>query len=190
MQPHPIRVIALCSLILGTFFLAKSISFKTPKYVLHELLDFKVNKSRFFRRYVNQKLEAIIGFLFMFLGFALMIFLEVEALRELEMETAAEHTALTDWWAVIGITIGAMLAITVALNRVTRFFSGRIFVELVRFMVSNHDFPLERDQGLVLELGRIMRVKRDDDDTVESYGDKVREKMKLPVDDRSGRLPY
>jgi len=56
MHPNPIRVIALCCCILGAFFIAKSISIKTPKYVLHELLHFKVNKSRFFRKYISQKL--------------------------------------------------------------------------------------------------------------------------------------
>ncbi|MHC4960355.1 MAG: hypothetical protein ACYTGN_18555, partial [Planctomycetota bacterium] len=62
MEPNPLRVIALCSQVLGIFFLAKSVSIKTPKYVLHELLDFKVNKSRFFRKHINQKLDVIIGF--------------------------------------------------------------------------------------------------------------------------------
>ena len=51
------RLCALCSLILGSFFLAKSVSIKSPKYVLHELLAFKVNKSRFFRKYISQKLD-------------------------------------------------------------------------------------------------------------------------------------
>ncbi|MHC4933371.1 MAG: hypothetical protein ACYTGV_14405, partial [Planctomycetota bacterium] len=71
MDASPIRVIALCSLILGGFFLAKSISIKSPKYVLHELLHFKVNKSRFFREHISQKLESVIGFIFIFLGFGL-----------------------------------------------------------------------------------------------------------------------
>ena len=91
MEPHPIRVIAYCSLILGSFFLAKSVSIKTPKYVLHELLSFKVNKSRFFRKYINQKLDAITGFLFMFLGFALQMYLEVEALDASGRSTGARR---------------------------------------------------------------------------------------------------
>ena len=74
---------------LGVFFLAKSVSIKTPKYVLHELLNFKVNKSRFFRKYINQKLDVITGFLFMFLGFGLLLYLEIEGLRQAEAESAA-----------------------------------------------------------------------------------------------------
>jgi hypothetical protein len=76
MQPDPIRVIAYCSLILGYFFVTKSISIKTPKYVLHELLAFKVNRSRFFRKYIGQRLEAVMGFMFGFFGFALLLYLE------------------------------------------------------------------------------------------------------------------
>jgi hypothetical protein len=178
MQPNPIRVIALCSLILGSFFLAKSVSIKTPKYVLHELLSFKVNKSRFFRKYINQKLDSITGFLFMFLGFALQMYLEVEAL---DASGRASGEGFSNWWIAMGVTVVGMIAITVLLNKVTRFFSGKIFVEHMRFMVRRHGYPLEQDESLVLELGKVMRIQRDDHDTIESYCEKVRAKMKLPA---------
>lgn len=188
MQPDPIRVIAYCSLILGSFFLAKSVSIKSPKYVLHELLAFKVNKSRFFRKYINQKLDAITGFLFMFLGFALQMYLEVEALDA--MKTGA--TGFSDWWTVMGATVVILVAIAVLLNKVTRFFSGKIFVEHMRFMVKRHGYPLEQDESLVLELGRVMRIQLDDHDTIESYCQKVRAKMKLPAvgGKPTSRRPY
>ncbi|MHC4547331.1 MAG: hypothetical protein ACYTEZ_01025 [Planctomycetota bacterium] len=178
MEPNPIRVIALCSLILGSFFLAKSVSIKTPKYALHELLAFKVNKSRFFRKYVSQKLESIIGFVFLFVGFTLQIYLEVEALGEKERASPA-HGGFTNWWAVIGVTVVTMFAIAIVLNRITRFFSGKIFVEHMRFMVEHHGYPLESDEALLLELGRVMRIPRHEEDTVESYCEKVRAKMKV-----------
>jgi hypothetical protein len=176
MEPNPIRVIALCCLILGSFFLAKSVSIKTPKYVLHELLAFKVNKSRFFRKYISQKLESVIGFIFLFVGFTLLIYLEVEALGA---QAAAGIRGFENWWLVVGVTVVTMFAIAILLNRITRFFSGKIFVEHMRFMVEHHGYPLESDEGLVLELGRVMRIPRGDDDTIESYGEKVRTKMKV-----------
>ena len=183
MEPNPIRVIALCSCILGAFFLAKSISIKTPKYVLHELLAYKVNKSRFFRKYINQKLDAIIGLLFLVAGFGLQMYLEVEALGE------KERTAYASWWRIISVTLFVMLLIVFLLHRITRYISGKVFVEHVRFMVLTHGYPLEGDTGLVRELGRIMKVPRDAEDTVESYVQKVLEKMK--IDEQSGpRRPY
>jgi hypothetical protein len=171
MEPNPIRVIALCSLILGSFFLAKSVSIKTPKYVLHELLSFKVNKSRFFRKYISQKLESVIGFIFLFVGFTLLIYLEVEALEG--------STGFENWWVVVGVTVVTIVAIAILLNRITRFFSGKIFVEHMRFMVEHHGYPLESDEALVLELGRVMHIPRGDEDTIESYCEKVRTKMKV-----------
>jgi len=191
MQPDPIRVIAFCSLILGSFFLAKSVSIKTPKYVLHELLSFKVNKSRFFRKYIAQRLEAVIGFVFLFLGFALQLYLEVDALGELERR--AGTSGFDNWWLVIGITVAAMIAIAMLLSRITRYFSNKVFVEHVRFMVLTHGYPLESDEGLVLELGRVMRIPRDEEDTIESYSTRVRTKMGLPPGPpggaRGGRVP-
>jgi len=196
MEPNPIRVIALCSQILGVFFLFKAISVKTPKYVLHELLAFRVNKSRFFRKHISQKLESAIGFGFLFVGFALQIYLEVDGLAAQETRLGAEGGAaapagFTNWGLVMGVTIAALIVIAVVLNRITRYFSGRIFVELVRFMVVQHNFPLENDERLLLELGKIMRIKRDDQDTTESYTEKILEKMDVhgTMDSRSlGRL--
>ena len=173
MEPNPIRVIALCSEVLGIFFLAKSISIKTPKYVLHELLDFKVNKSRFFRKHIRQKLEVVMGFVFFFIGLSLQIYLEADALG---------RGKLGEPVVVIFGTVFAILAIAVVLHRVTRFFSGKIFVENVRYLVERHGYPLAKDHSLVRELGEILRISRTDDDTLESYSERVREKMKLGDD--------
>jgi len=73
-----------------------------------------------------------------------------------------------------------IIVIGFLLHQITRFFSGQIFVEQLRFIVLKHGFPLESDEGLVRELGKILRVKLEEDDTVESYTERVRAKMKLP----------
>jgi len=186
MQPDPIRVIAYCSLILGSFFAMKSISIKTPKYVLHELLSFKVNKSRFFRKYIGQRLDSVMAFMFLFFGFALLLYLEVQALGE-----KPQPSGFDNWWLVIGITVVAMLSIAYLLSRIARYFSNKVFIENIRFMIETHNYPLESDEAFVLELGRVMRVRKDDEDTVESYAAKVRAKMRLPPapTPRSARVP-
>ena len=168
MEPAKIRVIAYCCFTLGSFFLMKSILFKSPKFVLHELLRFKVSKSRFFRRYITQKLEAIIGFVFIAAACIQLTYVELSKLDELI------------WWQVGGLTIVAIITIGVILHQVTRFFSGKIFVEQLRSIVLKHDFPLEADEGLVRELGKILHVKMQDNDTVASYAARVRRKMNLP----------
>ena len=50
-------------------------------------------------------------------------------------------------------------------------------------MVSTHKYPLESDDALVLELGRILRVQRDEEDTIESYTRKVLARMKFDVEE-------
>ncbi len=177
-DPSAVRVIALCSCVLGSFFLAKSISTRSPKYMLHELLSFKVNRSKFFRKYVTQKLEVVVGFVCLLAGFGLLIYLEIQAL------CAQESSALpgfANWWLVVGVTLAAMLIIALLLNRVCAFFSGKIFVELMRFMMERHGFQLQNDKSLVLELGRLMKVKRQDSDTIESYSARIRQRMGVTV---------
>ncbi|MHC4957978.1 MAG: hypothetical protein ACYTGN_06340, partial [Planctomycetota bacterium] len=144
-------------------------------YVLHELLDFKVNKSRFFRKHINQKLDVIIGFFFFFAGLALQIYLEASAL-----EGSLGRPVL-----VIVTTVGVMLIIAVLLNRITRYFSGKIYVEHVRFLVQTHGYPLEKDHILVIELGRILKIPRTESETLESYSEKVRAKMGILQDPRA-----
>ena len=178
-DPSAVRVIALCSCVLGTFFLAKSISTRSPKYMLHELLSFKVNRIKFFRKYVTQKLEVVVGFVCLLAGFGLMIYLEIQALRD-QQDSGAMH-GFANWWLVIGLTLAAMLIIAALLNRVCAFFSGKIFVELMRFMMEPHGFQRQNDKSLVLELGRLMKVKRQDSDTIESYGARIRQRMGVAV---------
>jgi len=184
MPPSPLRVIALCCNIVGVFFLAKSITTKSPKYMLHELLRYKVNRSRFFRNHISQKLEAVIGFLFLIVGAGLQIYLEIHGLAEQERADGlrGQPYGFTNWWVVVGVTLAIMALTTWVLSRVTRYFSGKIFVELVRFMVETHEYPLESDESLLLELGKIMRVDRREDDTLESYARRVRAKMKIDGD--------
>ena len=177
-DPSAVRVIALCSCVLGSFFLAKSISTRSPKYMLHELLSFKVNRSKFFRKYVTQKLEVVVGFVCLLAGFGLLIYLEIQALRDQE---ASVLPGFANWWLVVGLTLAAMLIIALLLNRVCAFFSGKIFVELMRFMMERHGFQLQNDKSLVLELGRLMKVKRQDSDTIESYGARIRQRMGVAV---------
>jgi hypothetical protein len=120
--------------------------------------------------------------MFCFFGFALLLYLEVQALGE-----KPGPSGFDNWWLVISITVVAMLGIAFLLSRIARFFSNKVFIENIRFMIETHNYPLEGDEAFVLELGRVMRVRKDDEDTVESYAAKVRAKMRLPPAPSSAR---
>ncbi|MEE8106087.1 MAG: hypothetical protein V3T86_11185 [Planctomycetota bacterium] len=182
MEPSPLHIVAYCCNILGAFFLMKSIMVKSPKYVLHELLDFKVNKSSFFRRYVSQRFEAVIGFTFLSAGQIILISRLVAVVEN--RPGTPENLSI---WIVLAITIVALVLLAYVLSRVARIFSGRIFVALVGFMIEKHKFQLVNDQALVKELGRLLHVERDEDeDTVESYTKKVLDAMDFAADADSG----
>ena len=121
----------------------------------------------------------MIGFVFLFVGLTLQIYLEADALEG--------RGNLSNPGLVITGTVVAMLGIAIVLNRVTRFFSGKIFVEHVRFLVRKHGYPLQKDHSLVRELGEILKVPYSEEDTLESYSERVRERMKL--EERSSSSP-
>ena len=62
-------------------------------------------------------------------------------------------------------------------------------------MVSMHKYPLESDDALVLELGKILKVQREEEDTIESYTRKVLARMNFDTEEPAaekdrGRLVY
>jgi hypothetical protein len=142
--------------------------------MIREILDLRVDHLKVFRAYLIQKLEAIAGFLFLFLGSGLQIY----------EETQGQTTAGRPGWGVaIVITLAVMALIALLFHAVCSFFSRRIFVELLRDMVIRHRFPLRREESLTRQIGEILRIPVGEDETVESYANKVLRRLNLPVEE-------
>jgi hypothetical protein len=163
--------LGLCANILGAFFLAKAIIAKNPRVMIREILDLRVDHLKVFRTYLIQKLEAIAGFLFLFLGSGLQIYADGHRAPE----------GSPRWGVTIALTLVVMGVIALIFHAVCSFFARRIFIELLRDMVIRHRFPLHREQALTKQIGEILHIPTGEDETVESYAAKVREKLDLPT---------
>jgi hypothetical protein len=168
--------LGLCANILGAFFLAKAIIAKNPRVMIREILNLRVDHLKVFRTYLIQKLEAIAGFLFMFLGCGLLIYNDYYPPDVLP--------GVTDSGPPLGVTIAFTLVImcfiALLFHTVCSFFARRIFMELLKDMVIRHRFPLHREEALTKQIGEILRIPTGADETVESYAMKVRAKLGLP----------
>jgi hypothetical protein len=165
-----LATLGLCANILGAFFLAKAIIAKNPRTMIREILDLKVDHLKAFRTYLIQKLEAVAGFLFLFLGAGLQIYAA-------NADTPAEEPG---WGLTIALTLAVMALIALTFHAVCSFFARRIFMELLRDMVVRHRFPLHREEALTKQIGEILRIPTSEDETVESYARKVRQRLDLP----------
>lgn len=163
-----LAILGICLTILGTFFLMLSIIVKSPRTMMRELLNVKVDRLKTFKHFIAQRLEAMIGFLFILLGSSLQIY-----------EKLSVQSKIRNLGVYLVITILVMGILGFFLYRSCSVFSKWIFIRLFRTYATRHRIPIHRDEGLLKELGDILEIPRDDDETIETFARKVRGRLDL-----------
>lgn len=154
-------IIGLTMNIVGTFFLANSIVFKRPRRVIEEFFKTDPGSLTSIRDYIFTKIQVIIGFLFLFCGFGLMIIAHVGRL--------ANPTPF------LLISIGVLLATAFLVGTIGFAYSRRSFKLHLQDFFKRHPWPFDLHMDLTKEIGEIFGVKRStDDETVEIYVAKLR----------------
>lgn len=171
MAPHLLTIVGLCFEILGAFFLAKSVIWKAPRYLMRELIGVPVERYKTFRHYIAGRIEAIIGFVFLSVGAGLQIGGRVQ---EADPGTAP---SLLFW---IFLCLVGISGIAAALYFAIRHLAKRIFLDLFVEQVKRRNWPFQEDSELLRELGEMLDLPRGPDDTVDTYHARVRERLGLP----------
>ncbi|NUN52179.1 MAG: hypothetical protein HUU06_05250 [Planctomycetaceae bacterium] len=171
MTPHLLAIVGLCLQILGAFFLAKSVIWKAPRFFMRELIGVPLERYRTFRQYLAGRIEAILGFLFLSVGAGF------QMAGEVNRAASGEAKGLLFWIAVALLAIGAIAA---ALYFVVRRLAKKIFLEIFVEQVRRRQWPFQEDPELLRELGEILDLPRGEEDTVDTYQAKVRERLGLP----------
>lgn len=171
MTPHLLAITGLCLQILGAFFLAKSVLWKAPRYFMRDLIGLPLERYRAFRHYLAGRIEAILGFLFLSVGAGFQMAGEVQGAGE----SAAR--GLLFW---IAASLVAIAAIATVLYFVVRRMAKRVFLETFVEQVKRRHWPFQEDPELLRELGEMLDLPRGEDDTVDTYQEKVRDRLGLP----------
>lgn len=166
-----LAILGWCLIILGAFFIALSIIVKSPRTMMRELLNVKVDRLKTFKYYIARRLEAALGFLFVLLGAALQIY------SLLAVESASGHAR--NLGALLVVTILVMCVFGFLAYRSCSFLAKTIFIRLFRNYAARYRFPIHRDEDLMKELGDIVGIPRDDDETIETFSKKIRDKLGL-----------
>lgn len=169
------EILAWCLILLGTFFLAKSIVTKDPKWTMKELLGLRIDKLKAYRNTIIQRLEAAFGFIFVLAGVSIHLYVLLrKSLDDRNPREAYGHIA-----EYLGGTIVAMVLLAVLFHFVCKYVSRKSFVEILAYLVVRYRYHVEDDQEMLKELGEILRVEHHPDDTVESYTQRVEEAMQI-----------
>ena len=169
------EVLAWCLILVGNFFLAKAIVTKGQKWAMKELLGLPVDKLKAFRNHFSQRMEAIFGFALVFLGVVFHLYILLR--RSLDAKDPREaygHIA-----TYVGLAIGSMVVLAFAIHAACKYVAKKSFVEILSYLVVRYRYHVEDDDGLLKELGEILAVEHRDDDTVESYAQRVEDRMGL-----------
>ncbi len=166
-----LEILGWCLIILGTFFIALSIIVKSPRTMMRELLNVKVDRLKTFKYYIARRLEAALGFLFVLLGATLQIY------SALAVESASGHARNLGVALVVTILVMGLLGFLA--YRSCSFLAKTMFIRLFKSHATRYRFPIHRDEDLMKELGDIVGIPRDDDETIETFAKKIRDKLDL-----------
>jgi hypothetical protein len=172
-----LTILGLCLQVLGAFFLAKSVIWKAPRYLMRELIGVPVEKFRTFRHYIAGRIEAILGFVFLSVGAGLQMAAEVQAAKP-------ENAPGLLFWILASLV--GIVVIATGLYFFVRRAAKRVFLDLFVEQVRRRNWPFQEDPELLRELGEMLDLPRTGEDTVDTYQAKVRERLGLPPR-RTGR---
>ena len=169
------EILAWCLILLGAFFLAKSVVVKGQKWTMKELLGLRIDKLKVFRNVIVQRLEAGFGFVFILFGVVIHIYVLLrQSIDAHNVKGAYEEVA-----KYLGGTVAAMVLLAVLFHYVCKYVSRKAFLELLAYLVVRYRYHIEDDQDLLKQLGEMLDVPHRDDDTVESYTERVEAALKL-----------
>ncbi len=161
--------LGLVSSIVGCFLIANAILFEHPRRLVDRYLSRSQGRLRSVREYIYNRVQTTLGFTFLLGGFGLQLFSRyggvsmVEGARPLSM-----------------VWVGLIVVTAVALLLTGWFWSLLAFRRYVREYFLDNPPNLEGDPVLAREVGELFDIDPRDDDTVEDYTRRLRERAGLP----------
>jgi hypothetical protein len=167
----------------GLFFICCAILQHKPKHLLEESFGVHRDGLRQLRGSVFRKNQLALGFLSALAGLILSQFGHLIGRSDgqgLLINASASTLILT--WLLFVVVLCAVL------NYLCRLFSKRHFKRVVREVVAEHRWPFEKNMTLTTEIGDLLGVVREVDDSVERYVARLKEHLALPVEEVRPRI--
>jgi hypothetical protein len=169
------QCVGLVLSLVGSFLLGNAILFRHPRQLVAELFGRREERLHTIRAFIFHRVQVAVGFTFLVSGFALQLFGRSRPPPP-DLEPAFPMEA-----------VGCVVLLTIAFLCLGWWWSSRAFRRYVRehFLHDPPDF--ESDMKTAREVGDLFGVESHEDDTVQSYAERVRRAIDLPEPDRRGR---
>jgi|GEM_PF-1418336 len=171
-------IIGLTLNIVGLVFLASGITFKKPKRVLHEY--FGVEKAyplRTIRDYVLNKTQVYIGFVFLIVGYSFQIW---SSLGQQKAGSDADSVG-PNLIIILAILLVSIILLTIVLKIVQFAWTRVVFRHLMIDFFRDHDWELVKNIEVAKQIGSLLKIPRNKDDSIEEYVLRVQHALHIPT---------
>lgn len=151
-------VIGLACTLVGIFLLANSIVFRSPRHLIMEFFTGGQGTLRPLRDYVLNKIQVVIGFLFLTAG--------------LVLQAWAYWSQIQYKWPVI-IICGALVAVAFGVYLGGTVYSRRSFRRYLREYFKSNAFNFSQNMELTKQIGKAFGIASHPDESIERYIAKV-----------------
>jgi hypothetical protein len=168
--------------VIGLFFLASAITFKKPRRQIEELLGVeRSNSLTAVREQLVSQIQTYIGFVILVIGFVLLM---SDALNPQQRTPPAGGGGSLTW--VIVILLASTLGTTVVLKVVQLGYVKSKFRRLLREVVRDSRFNLEKNPQLAVQIGELLNVKKEPDQSITDYIRQVRAVLRVEPNGGAG----
>ncbi len=164
MESSELAIIGLTCNLVGVFLLANSIVFRRQRKVIEEFFGVGAGSLTVIRDYSLNKVQVVIGFLFLNTGFLLQGFALLDEIR----------AHMTTVFICVGIVVLAGASYLIGL-----IYSRRSFRRYLREFFQKHPWDFSENMNLTKDIGLYLGVRQLQDESVEDYVRRVRVELGL-----------
>ncbi len=168
--------------IVGIIFLANSMGIRNPRRFLNEHFDIERRQPlRAVYQQLRVKAQIFTGFLFLLMGFGLGIVAQVLGEAPLQVAEGGGSLQLRALLLVVLAVLGLTLLLRLAQNTWSLSVFRRLLTE---FFHDHSDWAFEKHPKDTQEIGEILGVPRQAEDSIGDYADRIRGALGLGVERR------
>ncbi len=184
-----LATIGLACDIVGVIFLSNAMGIRRPRRFILEF--FGIKRPQALRTVLDQlraKSEIFTGFLFLMVGFSLQIVAELAP--QLGPPPASDSQSMRLQLLAFATLTAAVLLATVVLRLLCRSWSLALFRRLMREFFTDHaTWNFEKHPEITREIGEILSIAQQPEDSISDYAGRVRTALRLPVVARPASSP-
>ncbi len=160
--------LGIVAAMVGAFLIANATLFEHPRRLVARYFGRSSGRLQSVREYVYNRVQTTLGFGFLLLGFGMQL------LGHFRSRPAGEPPLNMAW-------VGLIVVVAVVALFTAWWWSLWAFRRYVREYFQHNTISLEREGAVAREIGELFGVDSQEDDTVETYVSRLRNKADLPL---------